>query len=296
MNRDQLIIFMQAAECLNFTEVAIRNYITQPAVSRQIADLEKHLGVKLFQRAGHKVRLTDEGRLFLEETRKILSGMQEAEIKVRNLSEGLTGKITVCLINTSTFHLSRCLYEFTKKYPHVLIDIIMMKGEEMDQALQKGEFDFAFTDEMMYKEDERFDSVVTGVDRFHLVVPKAHPLDEMPRDLGALKDEPFVIINMFDAPTMHRKIMDICGNRGLVPNIICRYNRLEAVTIAIAAGVGITIMPGVFTRISPYSELKSFPLEGDDACLPSVAVWKKNSVNPAAPKFLEILLKKYSGK
>ena len=59
MTTEQLSNFIQAAQCLNFTDVARRSFLTQPAISRQISDLEEQLGVPLFVRAGHKLLLTD---------------------------------------------------------------------------------------------------------------------------------------------------------------------------------------------------------------------------------------------
>ena len=85
MELRHLRYFVAVAAALNFTRAAARLHLAQPALSRQVADLEEELGVDLLKRTSHGVRLTEEGKLFLEEARGLLKGAEES---IRNASTG----------------------------------------------------------------------------------------------------------------------------------------------------------------------------------------------------------------
>src|SRR5580658_4530817 len=88
MELRHLRYYVAVAEELNFTKAAARLRLAQPALSRQVADLEDELGVDLLSRTSHGVRLTEEGKLFLTEARVVLGQVDESVRKVRALARG----------------------------------------------------------------------------------------------------------------------------------------------------------------------------------------------------------------
>jgi DNA-binding transcriptional LysR family regulator len=95
MELRHLRYFAAVAEALNFTRAAAHLHVAQPALSRQVADLEEELGVDLLRRTSHGVLLTAEGKLFLEEARAILKRADESVAKVRALARGELGELQV---------------------------------------------------------------------------------------------------------------------------------------------------------------------------------------------------------
>jgi DNA-binding transcriptional LysR family regulator len=93
MELRHLRYFVAVAEVLSFTKAAARLRVAQPALSRQVADLEDELGVDLLSRTSHGVRLTEEGKLFLAEARAVLNTVDEAVTKVRALARGEFGEL-----------------------------------------------------------------------------------------------------------------------------------------------------------------------------------------------------------
>jgi len=91
MELRHLRYFVAVAEALNFTKAATRLHVAQPALSRQVSDLEDELGVDLLKRTSHCVLLTEEGKLFLDEARGILKRADESVTKVRALTRGEIG-------------------------------------------------------------------------------------------------------------------------------------------------------------------------------------------------------------
>src|SRR5882757_8634409 len=95
MELRHLRYFVAVAEALNFTKAAARLRLAQPALSRQVADLEDELGVDLFSRSSHGVKLTEEGKLFLTQAQSVLTQVADAVAKVRALSRGEFGELQV---------------------------------------------------------------------------------------------------------------------------------------------------------------------------------------------------------
>jgi len=95
MELRHLRYFVAVGEALNFTKAATRLHVAQPALSRQVSDLEEELGVDLLRRTSHGVLLTAEGKLFLEEAQGILKRADESVAKVRALARGEFGELQV---------------------------------------------------------------------------------------------------------------------------------------------------------------------------------------------------------
>ena len=91
--------FISVAEHLNFTEASKQLYVAQPAVSQQIAYLEKKLEVKLFNRTKHSVQLTHAGSVFLKDAREVFKKLDESIENVHQAEEGLIGTINIGLLS-----------------------------------------------------------------------------------------------------------------------------------------------------------------------------------------------------
>jgi len=122
MELRHLRYFVAVAEALNFTKAATRLRLAQPALSRQVSDLEDELGVDLLKRTSHGVLLTAEGKLFLEEARAILKRADESVTKVRALARGEFGELQVGFVAPLDLHILPCaLAEFQKTTPGVRV-------------------------------------------------------------------------------------------------------------------------------------------------------------------------------
>src|SRR5882762_1393915 len=95
MELRHLRYFVAVAEALNFTKAAVRMRVAQPALSRQVSDLEEELGVDLLKRTSHGVLLTAEGKMFLEDARAMLRHADESVARVRALARGELGELQV---------------------------------------------------------------------------------------------------------------------------------------------------------------------------------------------------------
>jgi DNA-binding transcriptional LysR family regulator len=145
MELRHLRYFLVVGEVLNFTKAAARLRVAQPALSRQIQDLEDEIGVDLLRRSPRGVMLTAEGRLFLQEVRELLKGVDESVEKTRALARGEYGELHIGYIPIPTAEiLPRALEVFRKAVPgvklvpHDLSEAVKKMGRWLRSNLWQG--------------------------------------------------------------------------------------------------------------------------------------------------------------
>lgn len=124
MELRQLRYFITLAEELNFTRTAQRLHIVQPALSRQIKELEKELHILLFRRNKRSVELTESGRIFLPEAIKTLEQAEHAVTQARRAQAGIVGKIEIGYSSGSVLSgvLGAILRRYREAFPDVELD------------------------------------------------------------------------------------------------------------------------------------------------------------------------------
>src|SRR3954462_6550456 len=146
MELRHLRYFLGVGEALNFTKAAAQLRVAQPALSRQVQDLEDEIGVDLLKRSPRGVTLTAEGKLFLEEVRDLLKRADESVEKVRALARGEYGELHVGYAPTPTFEiLPPALAAFQKAVPSVQVLLHDMSSEEIADGLRSGALQLAVT-------------------------------------------------------------------------------------------------------------------------------------------------------
>src|SRR5436305_5868026 len=144
MELRHLRYFVAVAEALNFTKASARLRVAQPALSRQMTDLEEEIGVDLMKRSPRGVTLTAEGRLFLDEVRELLKRADESIEKVRALARGQYGELHVGYAPSPTVEiLPPALAAFQKAFPHVNVLLHDASRRELISGLHSGELHLA---------------------------------------------------------------------------------------------------------------------------------------------------------
>src|ERR1700745_4298934 len=146
MELRHLRYFVAVAEALNFTKASARLRVAQPALSRQMSDLEEEIGVDLMKRSPRGVTLTAEGKLFLDEVREILKRADESVKKVRALARGDYGELHIGYSPTPTIEiLPPALAAFQKAVPGVQVLLHDMSGDEIIDGLRRSTIHLAIT-------------------------------------------------------------------------------------------------------------------------------------------------------
>src|SRR5437762_7909713 len=136
--------FVAVAEMENVSRAALKLHVSQPALSRQIRDLEEELGFSLLQRSAKSVRLTDAGRAFLLEARAVLQRAEEAVKAARAIATGGRGELHVGYAPSLTARiLPPTLRAFQAEFPRVRVKLHDLSTEEMLAGLREGKLQIA---------------------------------------------------------------------------------------------------------------------------------------------------------
>src|SRR5882672_2936016 len=145
MELRHLRYFVAVAEDLNFTKAAAKLHLAQPSLTRQIHNLEAEIGVRLLNRSKNQVTLTEEGRSFLVDAKRILALAAESVLSVQRLSRGETGQLNIAYLSNFDFELlPETLGTFRQSFPHVALNLFDMTPAEQFRALEARKIDLGF--------------------------------------------------------------------------------------------------------------------------------------------------------
>ena len=288
MDISQLKYFIALAQTRSFSEAARRCGISQPSMSHGISALEKQLGAQLFLRSRKNVSITDAGKVLLPSATQIVELAEKAELRIRQIETGQTGNLVISALTTSSAVLSKTLTAFTKKYPDVMTDITFTSGKSETIAMSESVGDVHFAVREMVPEGELFDYIITHYDRLCVAFPADHPLADEELDFSKLKNERFIAVSGSDGPALRNEILRVCESRGYHPNIVCQYDRAEAVLLSVGTGNGIAVVPEALGSVFYYNNVKLKQIPGDDALRTYVIAWQKDLQNPAARLFVDV--------
>jgi DNA-binding transcriptional LysR family regulator len=277
MELRHLRYFKVVAEALNFTKAATRLHVAQPALSRQIADLEYELGVDLLKRNSHGVTLTPEGKLFLEEVKEILNRTEDAIKKVRAQARGESSELHVGYLPPLELRiLPRALAEFKVSAPNVKVVLHDLGSDEIGSGLREGALQLALM--LQPSEQARNGIVFEEIGRFTFFVAMApsHPLARMKKvSLDSLIDQPLVVMGKKRNSEYHRTLFKIFASRR--PNISIESDSINSLITEVESGNAVAVVSEVF-KVAVGRRLTYRPLEtavgrrsargrGDEACL-----------------------------
>ena len=216
MELRQLRYFVTVAEHRHFGRAAEALHIVQPAVSQQVARLERELGLALFDRSRRQIALTPDGRAFLPHARRVLDAADQAARAAAGLAAGHSGLLRVGSSQALGPRLEQILTEFRQRRPDTAIELIPAAAPAKLAAVAAGELDAAFV---------RAAAPTPGVSISHLWDEPLHaaiPAALAPRDsgcvnLGALSGLPLSQAGKAANPGVHDLITAACQAAGLAP-------------------------------------------------------------------------------
>ncbi|MFA5983816.1 MAG: LysR substrate-binding domain-containing protein [Methylococcaceae bacterium] len=188
----QLAVFEMVARHLSFTRAAEELFLTQPAVSMQIKQIEEEIGLNLFERLGRKIYLTETGQELYRLSREITAKLSEADLIIDEIKGADGGRLLVSVASTVQYFAIRLLAGFCKRYPKVNVNLKVTNHKGLIQLMENNETDVA----LMGEPPEGLDLVSELLLDNPLVViaPVNHHLrDKKAISLDALKDEVFLM-------------------------------------------------------------------------------------------------------
>ncbi len=248
MELRQLRYFACAARELNFTRAARYLRVAQPALSRQIRQLEEELGGALFLRDRRKVALTGKGKAFLAQAEAILS---QADLAIAQARAG-RGEIVRVGYVWGLFHTTAptALQRLREAEPELVTHLFDLSASEQSAELRAGNLDFGFIGVSFEAELAALERQAIGRCEFRVVLPAKHPLARRRRiGLGLLQDELFLAISDERFPGVSRLIREACDGAGFQPRVLQMADRGHTLLGLVAAGAGIAILPGTLQAL-----------------------------------------------
>jgi len=294
MELRHLRYFAVLAEELHFGRAAERLHMAQPPLSQRIRDLERELGVRLFDRTRHRVQLTEAGALLLEHVRPVLAGVDTAREAMRRIRPGEEGVLRVGVPpDTGPAVLRNLTAGFAYRVPDVLLDLHELTTDEQLARLREGELDAGVV---------RHPSDTVGLEsgpvarrELGVVLRSDHAAAAGgdPVRLRDLDGTPLVIFPRAMAPRLYDHMLTVCRDEGFLPGSIRHARNPHFVHGLVLAGRGIHLNEAPVTPL--IDGLVWRPLEGTPLAWLTSVVWVPSRGNEVIASFAEVVSASLSG-
>lgn len=250
--------FVKVVQAGSFTKAAEQSFVSQPSLSKSIKRLEDELEVELLERSTRFIRLTEEGKVVFEQSKKAISAMDEIQLLLNDLRHVHTGTIKIGippLIGTLFFPtLARA---FHQKYPNVLLELHERGAKLIGQLVDEGTVNLGFV--VLPSNDKLFDVRPFIEDVFVLFIHKDHPLAQKEVvSIKELKNEAFILFS--EEFTLHDLVIQACNKAGFIANVAFKSSQWDLIIELVASQLGITLLPkSIFDRQN-NKDIKMVPI------------------------------------
>ena len=235
----QLQVFDKVASHLNYSRAAEELYLSQPAVSMQIKQLEEHIGLPLFEQMGKKIFLTEAGRELFHYARQIAGQLAEMEAVFDEMKGLGRGKLTLSVVNTANYFTPQLLAKFCKRHPNINVILQVANRDAVLKQLDDNSTDLA----IMGRPPEGLDIVAESfLDNPLVVIAEPdHPLAQLKKiQFSQLAEETFL---SREKGSGTRSAMErVFSRHGIQPRISMEMETNEAIKQAVQAGMGLGIL------------------------------------------------------
>ena len=290
MELRHLRYFLSVAENKGFGKAAAQLHIAQPALSRQIRDLEEELGVRLFERSKQGVALTFPGQCFAEDVQRIFALLGDAQTRVRRAQSGYSGSISIGVVESYAWHetITASLRNFQRQFPDVVLNVSLMSSPEQLVAIRAERLSAGFLFDRDL-EDQTLDGIEVLTSGTVLAVPEGSPYASRPPErLAGLGEESFVFMERIRNPSYYDRVIHACHSAGLTPKIVQSGTNDSSNLSLVAAGLGLTFVPAAVESRKPRGVVL---VPVSDLHLESrmELVWRRDRRLPALENFVRIL-------
>ena len=273
MELRHLRYFVAVADHGSFSGAARRLHVAQSAISEQLSNLESEIGVPLFARFSKNATLTQEGLLFLDEARRVLSAADHAVQVAQRAHRGEIGTLRIGFFaGAMGVSFPKLIRSFRKQQPHVQLSLVEMTSTHQWEALVKGEIDVGFTRRIEPEFRGELRSELVQQDPIVAILPKNHPAAPGPVDLRDLANDPFVLSAREVSPAVFDKVIELCSEAGFSPRIASISSVWASVVLMVQAGEGVSLLP-LNQQQFRTPELAFCPLKSKSAFVEFVMAW-----------------------
>jgi LysR family transcriptional regulator, benzoate and cis,cis-muconate-responsive activator of ben and cat genes len=288
MELRHLRYFVAVAEHGNFNRASGKLHLSQPALSRQVRDLEEEIGVPLFHRNTNSTTLSKAGEIFYDEARDILARTERAVQRVR-------GEVTIDILrigyapSLTANIFADALKRFHSERPRVRVELADMTDREIVEQFSAGSLDLALTAIGVGAAFRAAQWVEIARIAPSVILPVSHPLARFKRIAPAqLRDLPLVGLDRASHPEYHRLLRAILKPHGVTPRVVTPADGMASLFNALTAESAVAVLPASVASLLPASlTLRPFSPALEETILGAGTPAGKNNSN--AELFIKLL-------
>lgn len=278
----QLEYFCAVSRYHSITQAAQKLYVTQPAISSAIRELEKEFSINLFTRSKNHLTLTKEGELFYQKSEELLRNIEQISSQFYDLGRQISPvKVGIPPLLSSIF-FPNLLIDFQKKYPDIPVELFEYGSIRATKLVQEDIMDIAFVNMHFYDIDKMHSYRILTDHIVFCVSSEHHMAGNKEVSIEMLKDEPLI---MYNTDSVQNKTLNVLfDNIGCKPNVILHASQLYTITNFISNNLGGAFLYSSLLRNnSDLIKIPVMPLIEQDIGI----VWKKGKyINSSVEKFI----------
>lgn len=287
MELRHLRYFVAVGEEQHYGRAARRLRVAQPALSRQIQDLENEIGFKLFDRQPRGVTISDAGKSFLEDARRILQQVAAATARARRVAAGQSGILRVGFVESVSWHgiVPESFRRFREKQPDAELLLKPMSSAEQAEAVRLGELDAGFVFKIASM-DPQLAQLEIAVLNLVLAAPRGHPVTKLKKlRLRDLAGADFIWFPRRESPAYHDHLMRECFRGGLkTPRIVQEAANEATLLSLVSCRLGVAFVSEAARWRCPRGVVL-LPVSDLHVPLPLALIWQKKNASPLLTNF-----------
>jgi DNA-binding transcriptional LysR family regulator len=286
--------FAAVAEELHFGRAARSLHMTQPPLTQAVAQLERVLGVRLFERTKRSVSLTPAGTALLPQVHELLARARALPAQAHAAAGGELGRLRIAFVSTVGFALlPQWLRAFRARHPQVQMELIEATGDVQLEAFARGEIDAGFMLHSPGFAPPGLSHRRVAHEPLVLAFPEAHALAGASRlPLTQVLAEPLVIFPRRIVPSLHDAVLGMYHAAGREPRIVQEAIQMQTIVNLVSAGLGLAWVPESVRQFQRsgvvYRQLGGKQAASVPEC-ETTLVWER--MTPVLERFVEMMTK-----
>jgi DNA-binding transcriptional LysR family regulator len=289
MELRHLRYFIAVADELSFTRAALKLRLAQPSLTRQVRNLEEEIGVRLLDRASNRVALTDAGRAFLFDARKVLAMCAESVASAQRVHRGESSQLNIGYVANLHYGLLPATFgAFRKLCPDVALNLFDMSSAEQFHAIDGHKIDLGFVGLAPALSGHDLLSACVAHDKIVVALPMPHPLaSQAVLRLADLAPQFFIGMSEKTHPGERAWLLNTCQNAGFRANILQEADTEPKAVRFVADGLGIALLPQQIAGL-PHEGVVFRPLS-PSLLRDSTIAWRADNRSKPLQDYIQIV-------
>lgn len=290
MDINKLQAFLCVAKHQSFTRAAEELFISQPALSKKIADFEKEIDVRLLDRDNRNVALTPAGRALYAEAPVLLGVMEDLTRKIQDISRNPERQLSIACTGVEYDFFVPLFHAFRTAYPDIAVTLRWCSAPEVRQLLAANLIDLGFQLDIEVSREREVNCLPLFEDRLAIVVGPYHPLARAASlKLEALSGERLIAIRSADKHLPFENILAYFRDHDIeFRGGISTVENLDALILQVSAGMGVSLLSSR-AKSRHGSALHFIPVDGESMSVQTCLAWNRGNINPMREVFVKFV-------